>query len=53
MGVLLYLQVPGTELPASGRQRGWESPTWLPSVEEQRLPLHWRGSLQGVGQQAL
>lgn len=51
-GSPLSRQVPGAEPPTSGRG-GWESPDWLPAVAEQRLPLHRRRSLQGVGQQAL
>ncbi|XP_059730312.1 zinc finger CCCH domain-containing protein 3 isoform X2 [Bos taurus] len=43
--------VPGTEHPASGH--GWESPDRLPSMAEQRLPLHRGRPLQGVSQQAL
>lgn len=51
-GISLSLQVPGAESPAPHRG-GWESPAHLPSVAEQRLPLHWRGTLQGVSQQTV
>lgn len=51
-GLSLSPQVSGVEPPAP-RCGGREGPARLSSVAEQRLPLHRRGPVQGVGQQAL